>query len=205
MLKNRFFLRNSIVVAICLAAVTLFSGCNNNTRKTNDDSNDTVEKYYSVKSAQLVLEKYDDGHLTQTDIIMWDDYGQKYRIGSSDKSYSVVDVTAGKGFALDNGEYVELSSTFVNAVITGRVGVKYPENNTSMPEYKELPNQIIAGKECKGHSFVSAGVTCTYAGWNGLLFLKEEKGLLNGTVSVDESYKVISYSETIPSGCFDKP
>ena len=137
---------------------------------------------------------------------MWDDYGNYWRL-EDNKGATHVDEKAGKGYSLNlqKKTYTKLDESIYSFAKMGRDLFKF-SNSTDMPAYQKLANRTLAGKDCTVYSTTSSGITTTYGGWNGIMLLKEESGVLAGTgIKVNTSLTATSYSETVPAGSFSVP
>ena len=123
---------NLSILAIMSIAMTC---CFGNKPKNEDDK--PSEKRLSMKSAYIIYEKVENGILSETTHVMWENYGKFYRIGE-DNNYTILDEKKGKMFLNDHGDFVELSESFYSMGIMGRNGSGYYENK-SAPEYTKLP------------------------------------------------------------------
>ncbi len=194
-MKKRFF--KNLMIAIALFSAI---GCNkNNPEEENNQSQNT----FNVKSAKITYEKVFMGN-TEIKYDLWDNYGKLYRTGD-DKGATIVIEENEKGWVLTHSDktYTILEPSAVSLILSGRSGGVFIDK-PSQPNYKKLPNRTIAGKNCDVYSFEIGGLTTTLAGWNGIVFSKEEKGIVNG-IHVDMSFTALDYSETIPDNSFKVP
>ena len=188
----------------------MFSSCSNDDKDNGSNNNGGTPStgVYKVKTANITYDLVENGILTRTETVMWDDYGKLYRIGDAETA-SIVDEKAGKGWSLDHREktYIEYSATFYEMALAGRNAFKY-KDNPNMPGYQKLPNRTIAGKECTVYSTAVEGITKVHGSWNEIPFLKEETGVLvvgEHSITLNETYTATSYSETVPANSFKVP
>ena len=200
--KQQTNLRNVATIVACLAVITIFAGCpGSNPKDPVNNGNGT----FKVKTATIAFKKADKGVET-TNTIMWDDYGNYWRL-EDNKGATHVDEKAGKGYSLNlqKKTYTKLDESIYSFAKMGRDLFKF-SNSTGMPAYQKLANRTIAGKDCTVYSTTSSGITTVYGSWNGILLLKEESGVLAGTgINVNTSLTATSYSETVPVGSFSVP
>jgi len=185
----------SVLIAVMSIAMI---GCFGNKNKSEGD------KRLSVKSAYIIFENVEKGVVEERTHIMWDDYGKLYRSGK-EENYTVLNEHIGKMFLVERGKYVELDKSFYSVGIMGIKSSGYFENK-SAPDYTKLPNRTIAGKDCSVWSFTTEGITTTIGGWNGIIFLREDKGFIESVgVKIDMTLTAISFSEKVPPNSFDAP
>ena len=200
--------RTVAAIVAYLAVTAMFSGCKNKNAGGNTVVNveeTPVKGAFKVKTATIAFKKADKGEET-THTIMWDDYGNYWRLEDSDGA-TIVDEKSGKGYSLNllKKTYTKLDESIYSFAKMGRDLFKF-STGTGMPAYQQLPNRTIAGKDCTVYSTTSSGITTIYGGWNGILFLKEESGVLEGTgITENNSLTATSYSETVPAGSFAVP
>jgi len=191
-------------------ALIAFSGCG---EQDIDDKNPGFEnQLFEAKQGTVTYVKTvwaDERPIINEIVLIFDDYGLKFREEVEGGSSLIVDGQTKKAYSLlaTTKTYVEHASYDAYASLISQF-IYLGDDGQSVwsvfPEYSKEPSKIIAGKQCSAVSWLVDGKTIERAGWKRIIFWDQ---YYEGQPETDGSVRLEakSFTESIPENSFSIP
>lgn len=199
------------ILLFAAMALIAFSGCEGYDVIDEGDQDPTTT-LFEVKQGTVTYVKTvwtDGGSNTNEIVLIFDDYGRKFREEMGGGSALIVDGQAQKAYTLlsTTKSYVEHASFDTYAGLISQFIYLGDDDQSAwsvFPGYSEKPDKIIAGKQCSAASWLLNNKTIERAGWKRILFWDQ---YYEGQPETDESvrFEAISFIESIPKNSFTVP